>query len=131
MYENIQLDENETTNFPRYKNLNIENFEYYTVDKFNAKFNNNMENDLKVININVRGLSKNYDNVTMYLSNLEQKFDVIIMTECHITKDIINQDLHNMYALEGYNMFYAKSEIKFGGVVVYSKIATVHLMYTN
>ena len=115
---NLDLGINEVRNFPRYENLGIDNFEYYTADKFNKL--QNLENDLKIINLNVRGLDRNYDNMINFLATIETKFHIIIVTECHIqAANLYNFDMHNKFSLTGYNLFYIKSKAKYGGVVVY------------
>ena len=118
--------------FPRLKTNEIEAFKYYNTDQFNTTFKSttNNDNDLKTINLNIRGLSQNYDNLTAYLSSLETQFDIIILTECHLQKDdLVSRDLHNKYPLNGYNTFYVKSTIRYGGVLVYVKshLKTVYI----
>ena len=55
----------------------------------------------------------------MYLNSISIIFDVIVLSECHITKsDLID----NHFEIQGYNKFYCMSEIKFGGVLIYAKI---------
>ena len=112
-------------NFPRFDNLGIEEFQYHSVENFNDKFQHYNEtvheNNLKILNLNIRGIDRNYDNFTAYLSTLNQKFHVIILSECHITQDILNVNIKNRYPLDGYNMFYVKSRIKYGGVMIYVK----------
>ena len=56
-----------------------------------------------------------------YLSSLNSSFSVIVLTECHFREELINLDIHNMYPLNGYNMFYVRSKIKYGGVIIYVK----------
>ena len=115
------------------KNSEINNFKYYSTTQFNELIDTNKinENDLKTINLNIRGLNQNYNNFTAYLSSIPTKFDVIILSECHIQKDeVLNTDLHNKFPLLGYNMFYIKSTQRFGGVVVYIK-ETLNAVYMN
>ena len=58
----------------------------------------------------------------MYLNSFKFTFDAIILTECHIAvNDLCNFDLHNQHPIEGYDKFYVKSTIKYGGVVMYVK----------
>ena len=106
-------------NFPRFLNTGIEEFEYYSSDKFRECFKHS-ETDMAILNLNVRGISKNYDNLLLYLNSLNFTYDAIILNECHIATDIINADLHNSYPISGYNLFYTKSKInKYGGVMIY------------
>ncbi len=107
--------------FPRVLHENIDKFQYFSVDKFNKTFQNSPE-QLSTISINVRGISCNYDNLIMYLSSFKFTFDAVILTECHIAiNDHCNFDLHNQHPLEGYDKFYVKSTIKYGGVIMYVK----------
>jgi len=106
--------------FPRLNHNNVDSFQYYTVDKFN-----NIQSgtgQLAIININIRGISCNFDNFLGYLGTINCNFDVIVLTECHIQKDTVSPtNLHNKYPIEGYDMFYIDSNIKFGGVILYIK----------
>ena len=112
---------NSRLEFPRLIQNNIDNFQYFSVDKFNEKFKNNSE-QLSVLNINIRGLQRNFDNLLMYLNSITCKFDIIILTEAHLQKNAtLTLDLHNNFSMEGYKMFYIESSIKFGGVAMYVK----------
>ena len=110
--------------FPRNENTFIEKFKYYTIEEFNRKFpkeQKSMESDLKLMNYNVRGINCNYDNLVTYLAALNIRPDILVLTECHITKDDFNMDLSAKYKLEGYNLYYIKSVVLYGGVIVYVK----------
>ena len=104
--------------FPRLDNTGIDDFDYYTDVKFQDSFKYN-KNNLSIFNVNIRGISCNFDNLTMYLNSLNFTFDAIVLSECHIQKDLANVDLHNKYPITGYNLFYVKSNISYGGVMVY------------
>ena len=121
LYKNVLNEDDETVNFPRFENLNIDKFEYFSVDKFNKKFDHKPDCDLQVINLNIRGMNRNYENLSLYLNNFKVKFDIIMLSETHISSDIINKNIHNHYPLEGYDTFYIRSGIKFGGVLMYVK----------
>ena len=116
------IDLNDNTNsrqdYPRFHNTSIDDFQYYSVEKFNNQIKHNSSN-LSVLNINVRGISCNYDNLTLYLNSLNFIFDAIILTECHIPKDAANIDIHNTFPINGYVLFYTRSNIAYGGVMVY------------
>ena len=110
--------------FPRYNNTCVDNFKYYTIDEFNHKFANEQESfnsDLKFMNYNVRGINCNYDNLVTYLVALNVRPDILVLTECHITKDNVNIDLSTKFKLEGYNLYYCKSVVTYGGVIIYVK----------
>ena len=109
-------------NFPRLINTCIDSFDYYSTEKFNSQQHSFTDKDLKVININVRGISANYDNLTMWLNSIAIKFDMIILTECHIQSSLLDSKMfEKMYPITGYNKFYVFSIIKYGGVIIYVK----------
>ena len=109
-----------THDFPRLNNFNLDNFDYYSIDKINTLFNkhNSLNKSLKIVHFNIRGLDKNFDNLILYLNSLDHTFDVITLSECHIT---LNTNIDNRYKIEGYDNFFVYSNIKFGGCVIYSK----------
>ena len=75
--------------FPRLANTGIDTFDYYTVSKFHSVIKHNKSN-LSVLNLNVRGIACNYDNLTMYLNSLKHTFDVIVLSECHLKQDVLH-----------------------------------------
>ena len=108
--------------YPRNTNIGLENFKYFSAADFNKSFGeNDHSSDLKIYNQNIRGISCNFNNLVLYLTTLKQKFDIICLTECHLDNDILNTDLHNQFHIEGYTMFYVKSKIRFGGIIMYVK----------
>ena len=108
--------------FPRMIKNNVENFEYYSTEKFDTKFSTNSTEQLSLVNINIRGIGRNYDNLLMYLNSFKHKFDVIVLNECHIQNNPIHKvNLHSKYPIEGYDMYYKESCIKYGGIIIYIK----------
>ena len=114
-------DNEERTDFPRFQNLNIDDFAYYTTDKFNESIKIEIGTDFTTLHINVRGIECNYDNLIMYLNMFKIPFDVIVLSECHINGTTGCSDIDKKFDINGYQKFYCKSRIKFGGVVVYVK----------
>ena len=107
--------------FPRLLQNNIENFQYYSEEKFNKEIKNHSK-QLSVLNINIRGIQRNFDNLITYLNSISCKFDIIVLTEAHLQKNAVQAvDLYSRFPMEGYNIFYVESTIKFGGVVMYIK----------
>ena len=107
--------------FPRLLHNDMDEFQYYDVEKFN-KLTNITADGLSTININIRGIDCNYQNLTQYINSMRHKFDVIILTECHIQLDNnYNADLHQTHPIEGYRKFYVRSLIRYGGVIIYVK----------
>ena len=66
------------------------------------------DNDLKVININVRGIATNFDNLITWLASIIMKFYMLIIVECHIQNTMIGTKVtfENMYPITGYKKFY-------------------------
>ena len=130
--QNEQENDTDNQNSPTFENLCIDQFQYHTINNFNEKFceEHLSENDLKVLNINIRGISKNYDNLTAYLSSIKLKFHVIVLSECHISKDELNLDIQNRYPLTGYKMYHVKSTRKYGGVIIYVT-ESLNVSYVN
>ena len=95
--------ENERNDFPRLYNTGIDNFEYFCNEQFRERFKYS-ENNLSILNFNIRGINKNYDSLLLYLNSLDYKFDAIILNECHIQKDINNVDLHSNFPISGYKL---------------------------
>ena len=107
--------------FPRLNNHPALNFDYHNIDKFNSlskKIQNN-KNSLKVCHFNVRGIDRNYDNILLYLKSLDDPFDVICLSECHILQG--KSEIDNRYDMTGYDKHIVYSTIKFGGCMIYSK----------
>src|ERR1700733_12446075 len=83
------------------------NTPYYFLEKeFNELIDrDNLQHNIKILNLNIRSYSKNSNLLWQYLDNLEAKFHVITLTETWTTED--NEDLLNY---PGYKTF-AKSRI--------------------
>lgn len=71
---------------------------------------------LKILNINIRSIQKNFDNFLVIWKRLNTDFDVIIFSECWLNENsIIGQ-------IQGYTSFHSKKYInKSGGVTAYVK----------
>ena len=121
-YRSCLEDDNEITHHPRMTSSYIDSFDYYTPDKFNSKIQLSETNDLAILNINIRGIARNYDNFLLYLNCFKASFDVLILNECHIQESLISKKtLENMYPITGYNMYFIDSKIKYGGIIIYVK----------
>ena len=115
-------DDNTRPEFPRAMHDNIDNFKYHTVESFNTEIKTEEKSKLSVLNINIRGIDCNFENFLNYISTIEHNFDVLILTEAHIQVDPhYNADLHQKHVISGYDKFYCRYNIKFGGVVIYVK----------
>ena len=47
------------------------------------------DNDLKMININVRGIAINFDNLIRWLDSIIMKFYMLIIVGCHIQNTML------------------------------------------
>ena len=122
-YRETSSDSSDPTrpHFPRLINSCIDSFDYYNVEKFNSKVKID-DRDLSILNLNIRGVATNFDNLITWLNSLTLSFDAIILTECHIQSSAIgNKTLENMYPIVGYKKYFTSSTIKFGGVMIYVK----------
>ena len=118
-YKNISEDL-DSVEYPRLNNLNIDEFQYSTIQKFDSKIKESASNDLKVIHVNIVGIDKNFINLINFLNSFDNFFDIIVLSECHINNhDILLPDLHNTHIIQGYNKFYVRSSRKLGGVIIY------------
>ena len=120
--ENILISER--IDFPRMNKNIIDDFEYFSVDKFNQRYNEqaNAEVNFSVLNLNIRGLECNFDKLVLFLNSIKHKFDVIVLNEAHLLDSpLTNSDMHIRYPLNGYDLFHVNSTIKYGGIVIYVK----------
>ena len=67
------------------------------------------------IHFNIKSLSANHDGLTMLLSDLQQSFDVIGLSE---TKIKSNRYLNSNIAIEGYDFVSKPTLTTAGGLVV-------------
>ena len=92
--------------------LTMESFscKYYNEDKFNSMLPNHQEKSLKVFHLNIRSLNKHCHELEAFLSCLNCKFDVLLLTEIGNTnKELIENVFDN------YNFYYEHSIYKKGG----------------
>ena len=72
--------------------------------------------DFKVLTMNIRSITKNFDAFMITLTRLNTSFDVIILTECRLNDSIIIEEI------PGYNHYSTKHNInQNGGVVAFIK----------
>ena len=81
---------------------------YYDI----SELNNNLDNDNKLIIIhhNIRSFNKNYDNLSLMLSNCTFDIDIIILTETWFTENFCTE-------ISGYTGFHIFRPVKGGGGV--------------
>lgn len=74
------------------------------------------EGNLKILHLNIRSISRNYDAFVCLLEQLGSDFDVIILTETHQIND------EQLYSLEGYNLIYNNGYLnRCDGMIAYVK----------
>lgn len=74
------------------------------------------KNDLKFMNINIRSINKNFDELMIQLQDIDFYFDVIVLTECWIKRDFIPKNI------DGYHVFFTlNNRLQNDGVVMYVK----------
>ena len=57
----------------------------HNAQSVNKLYNSNNDEYCKIIHQNIRGMRKNFDDFCVFLTQLGFKFDVIILTETHLT----------------------------------------------
>lgn len=79
-------------------------------------------NDLfKLFHTNIRSVAKNYSELQVLISLLDQDFDIIVLTETFCVVDL------NLYKLSVYSCYYNNSSLnKNDGVIVYVKTNLEH-----
>lgn len=69
---------------------------------------------LKIFHTNIRSLSKNNDELCLYLGQIGEEFDVIVLTETFRVQDL------KLYNKSGYKLVYNEGNVnKNDGIVVY------------
>ena len=78
------------TNFYR----DVYNCNHYTEHKFNEKLQNaNRSNDLSFFHVNIRSLSRNFDALSLFLSNIQTRFSIIGLSETWLQHSDIQVDI--------------------------------------
>ena len=75
--------------------LNVDNFscKYYNENNFAHLLKNYNTSDLKIFHLNIRSLNKHVFELNAYLSNLNSKFDIILLTETgKVNENLINKE---------------------------------------
>ena len=71
----------------------------------------------KVLNFNVRSLSKNFNKLQLFLDSLKCDFNVLVLTETWLTDD--NKNLFSFPGYEGY--YFIRHGKRGGGVSIFLK----------
>ena len=67
---------------------NVFQFKYYGIDELKNVKITNKDKSLPLFNINVCSLNKKFDNLQHLLSSTNKNFDVIVITETRIAKNV-------------------------------------------
>lgn len=84
-----------------------------------SNFNNihlNKQHNYKILHINIRSISKNIDELAIFLNQLSLNFEIIVLTETHYVYD------PQIFKLDGYNILYNEGTLnRNDGVIVLIK----------
>ena len=98
--------------------ITLENYScrYYSENKFNSMLHKHQENSLKIFHLNIRSLNKHCHTLKAFLSCLNCKFDIILLTEIgHAIKQLIEK------VFTDYEIYYDLSTAKKGGAGILVK----------
>ena len=88
--------------------------EYHDIFSYNKLFSGN-QNNLSIIHMNARSLSKNYDRINAFLSSLTLSPDIIAITETWL-----NDTNKYLYQFPGYHPYHiTRTTRPHGGVSLY------------
>lgn len=75
-----------------------------------------LRNDIKILNLNIRSISKNFDEFCIFTSQFSADFDIILLTETFFVHDL------SLYKLDGYDILYNEGKLnKNDGVIAFIK----------
>ena len=79
------------------------------------------QENLKIFHINIRSISKHLDELSIFLNQFSEEFDIIILSECWRVYDT------NIYNLNNYDLLYSQGCINQNdGVIVYVKSSFIY-----
>ena len=100
---------------------------YFDIDKIQKLKIRNKEKCLSIFHINPCLLSKNFDELQHLLKSTNKSFDVIVITETRIRKDI---SLTSNLSLNNYSLELTPTESSAGGTLLYiaNRLSCKHVM---
>lgn len=99
-----------------YSPVTISTYEVDTLSECEQIINLNKKNNFTLYHNNIRSLTKNLDEMKVYLSQISTEFDCFVFTETWQLQDI------SLFRLENYNMIYNEGHFNQNdGVVIYLK----------
>jgi len=97
-----------------YNAIGVSNL-YYLEEDFNKLFDcQTTDVNFSVLHVNARSLSKNFEQLYVYLTNLDHRFSIIAITETWTT---VNNEM--IYKIPGYNHVVKSRDGRGGGVALY------------
>ena len=87
---------------------------YITYDAVSNSMSESSNSHLYFVHINIASLSKNFDKLNLFLSQLPKKVDVICLSETRLKTDKINS-----VQLPGYDLFCNNSDTAAGGSAIF------------
>ena len=113
-------DDNDINNF--LNNFMIEGPETCTeinLTELDEKFSYKKDSKFSILNLNIRSLKHNFNELFIFLNRIKHKYTIIVLTETWLTNE--NKDI---FQLEGYNSYNIIREgRRGGGVTIYCDIA--------
>ena len=103
---------------PYIRDYNYTPIETYIVNNRSEYRALSVDNNInfKIFHNNIRSISKNFDEMNIFLEGLNEQFDVLVFTECW---KVLNTNLFNKY---GYDLLYNNGDLNQNdGVIVYIK----------
>lgn len=102
-----------------YDNPDFETYECFGVNEYNTLLSSQKtkcKTDFSVLHNNIRSINKNFDEFEVFLSQMEDSFDCVVLTETFSVPD------EAFFQIPGYDLLYADGDFsKNDGVVVYLK----------
>lgn len=96
------------------RDYHSENIETKLVNNINEFNNASLHTDLKFFHMNIRSINKNMDELSVFLSQFDTKFDLIILSECWKVYDL------GIFHINGYDLIYNEGNInKNDGVIIF------------
>lgn len=106
-----------------YNNNPIETYTVRDINEFNT-LNVIAQQNFKIFHMNIRSISKNIDELSVFLEQFEQDFDVIILSETFQILDL------NLFKKIGYDVLYNEGKVnRNDGVLIYVK-SNIKYAYT-
>lgn len=98
----------------RYRNKPNKTYVVHSMQEYDSRVNELPKTNFKIFHVSIRSLSKNLDELKLFIAQFNESFDVIVLGETFKIHDVA------LFGMEGYNMLYSESEVnKNDGVVVY------------